>query len=202
MVAGTGNRQPATGERRTAWRRACPHTRAPLLLAVLVALAYATPAAAEGAGPHPALGLTVADFTLPDMRGGTVRLADVDEPVVVLNLFAFWCDTWIQQLPQLRELTTHREDLGFRLISISVDGRWSDQLQQVCGDDLPEFPVLLDSERTLTERLVLRHVPTIVVLDRERRVRFVYEAWPGNHVVLRAIRRTASTWLEAPSAAE
>ena len=173
------------------------------MLAVLVAMAaHAALATAEGAGPHPALGLTVADFTLPDMRGGTLRLADVDEPVVVLNLFAFWCDTWIEQLPQLRELAAHQEDLGFRLISISVDGRWSDQLRQVCGDDLPEFPVLLDGERTLTEPLVLRHVPTIIVLDRERRVRFVYEAWPGNHVVLRAIRRTASTWLEAPMAAD
>jgi len=160
----------------------------------------AGPATADGGGPHPALGLTVPDFTLPDMRGGTLRLADVHEPVVVLNLFAFWCDTWIEQLPQLRELATREDDLGFRLISISVDGRWSDQLRQVCGEDLPGFPVLLDSERTLTGPLVLRHVPTIIVLDRDRRARFVYEAWPGNHVVLRAIRRTASTWLEAPSA--
>ncbi len=170
-------------------------------LIVAAAILVGIVAAAEGEGPHPALGMVVADFTLPDMRGGTLRLADVQEPVVVLNLFAFWCDTWIQQLPQLRELATRQEDLGFRLISVSVDGRWSDQLRQVCGDDLPQFPVLLDSERTLTGPLVLRHVPTIIVLDRQRRVRFVYEAWPGNHVVLRAIRRTASTWLEAPSAA-
>lgn len=176
----------------TVARRAC-------ILAGAIVFA-ATAASAEG--PHPALGAPAPDFALPAMQGGALRLADVTEPVVVLNLFAFWCDTWIAELPQLRELATRQEDLGFRLISISVDGRWSDQLAQVCGDDPPPFPVLLDSARTLSGPLGLRHVPTIIVLDRERRARFVYEAWPGNHVVLRAIRRTASTWIDAPSAAD
>jgi len=158
-------------------------------------------AAAEGDGPHPALGMQVPNFTLPDMAGGTLRLAEVEEPIVVLNLFAFWCDTWIEQLPQLRGLAARQDELGFRLISISVDGRWSDRLAQVCGDDPPPFPVLLDSDRSLSGLLGLRHVPTVIILGPERRARFVYEGYPGNHVVLRAIRRTASTWLEAPSAA-
>ncbi len=161
----------------------------------------ATAAGAEQV-PHPALGMRVPDFALPAMQGGTVRLADVTEPVVVLNLFAFWCDTWIEQLPQLRELAARQEDLGFRLISISVDGRWAEQLAQVCGADPPPFPVLLDSGRTLSGPLGLRHVPTIIVLDRERRARFIYEGYPGNHVILRAIRHTASSFLEAePEAA-
>lgn len=198
MVAATGSWQPGTGQGQTAARDRIAMSVA-VVIAGLALVACACLADAEGAGPHPALGMVVADFTLLDMRGGAFRLADVQEPVVVLNLFAFWCDTWIEQLPQLRALATHQEDLGFRLISISVDGRWSDRLRQVCGDDLPEFPVLLDSGGVLSGPLVLRHVPTIIILDRDRRVRLVFEAWPGNHVVLRAIRRTASTWLEAPS---
>lgn len=173
-----------------------------LIGAVALLTVCAGAALAEGEGPHPALGTRVPDFALPAMQGGTLRLSDVTEPVVVLDLFAFWCDTWIQQLPQLRELATRQGELSFRLISISVDGRWSDQLAQVCGDDPPPFPVLLDSGRTLSGPLGLRHVPTIIVLDRERRARFVYEAWPGNHVVLGAIRRTASSFLEGPSVAD
>lgn len=187
--------------RRRPWRRtrSAHHIRP---IAALALAACAGAALGEAEGPHPALGTRVPDFALPDMQGGTLRLADVTEPVVVLNLFAFWCDTWIAELPQLRELVTRQDDLGFRLISISVDGRWSDQLAQICGDDPPPFPVLLDSGRALSGPLGLRHVPTIIVLDRERRARFIYEGYPGNHVILRAIRRTSSAWIEAPSAAD
>ena len=189
----------ARGRRRRRRARSAHHLR---LIAALALATCACPVVAEGEGPHPALGVRVPDFALANMSGGLLSLAEVTEPVVVLNLFAFWCDTWIEQLPQLRELATRQDDLSFRLISISVDGRWSDQLAQVCGDDPPPFPVLLDSGRTLSAPLGLRHVPTILILDRHRRARFVYEAYPGNHVALRAIRRTASTWLEAPSAGE
>lgn len=182
--------------------RARSALRVRLVAAGALLTACAGAALAEAEGPHPALGAPVPVFALPQMQGGTLRLADVSEPVVVLNLFAFWCDTWIAELPQLRELATRQEDLGFRLISISVDGRWSDQLAQVCGDDPLPFPVLLDSGRTLSAPLGLRHVPTIIVLDRARRARFIYEGYPGNHVVLRAVRRAASAGIEAPSTAQ
>lgn len=163
---------------------------------LLTSLALAAAPAADS-GPHPALGMRVDDAWLFDLDGRALRLSEVQEPVVVLNLFAFWCDTWIGQLPQLRELATRQEDLRFRLLSISVDGRWTGQLREVCGDDPPPFPVLIDRERALSRCLQVRHVPTVVVLDRSRRARFVYEGYPGNLRVLRAIRAAASRTIEA-----
>ena len=159
-----------------------------LLLLTTVAFAEVDPSE----GPPPALGRVVPDFTLQRIDGGAMRLADVHEPVVVLNIFAFWCDTWIGQLPQLRELVASEQSLGFRLISVSIDGRWPDQLQQVCGDDPPPWPILLDGDRVLGRTLTIRHAPTVLVLDRSRRVRYAWEGYPGNHRVLRGIRRAAS----------
>ncbi len=121
-----------------------------------------------------------------------MTLSELQEPVIVLNIFAFWCDTWIAQLPQLRELVAQEKQLGFRLISISIDGRWPEQLQQVCGDNPPPWPILLDPDRTLTHALTIRHAPTVLVLDRSRRVRYAWEGYPGNHRVLFGIRRAAS----------
>jgi len=143
-------------------------------------------------GPPPALGRTVTEFTLQRIDGGALRFAEVEEPVVVLNLFAFWCDTWIQQLPQLRELVARERDLNFRLISISIDGRWPSQLEQVCGDDPPPWPILLDGDRMLAQALGIRHAPTVLVLDRSRTVLYAWEGYPGNHRVLRGIRKALS----------
>jgi len=117
---------------------------------------------------------------------------------VVLNFFAFWCDTWIAELPQLRELAGEQQDLGFRLLSVSVDGKWTDQLRVVCGDEPPPWAVLIDRGSRLSRQLGLRRVPTLLVLNRERRVTAAFEAYPGNPALLKAIRAAGSARADAP----
>jgi len=155
------------------------------LLAALIA-----PAWGDGP-PPPACHVPMPDFTLFDLQQRPVSLGQIAEPVVVVNFFAFWCDTWIAELPQLRELVTREKLLGFKLISISLDGAWSDQLAEVCGDEPPPWPVLVDPRRGLATALGLRHVPTVLVLDRDRTIRCVFEGYPGNPQVLQAIRDAA-----------
>ena len=142
--------------------------------------------------PPPCLGAPMPEFTLFDLDQRPLRLTDLHEPVIVVNLFAFWCDTWIAELPQLRELVVAQEKMGFRFVSISVDWAWTDQLQQVCGDEGVPFPVLVDKRSRLSRELRLRHIPTVLVLDAGRTIRFAYEGYPGNLVVLRAIRSALS----------
>jgi len=128
-----------------------------------------------------------------DLEGRKFRLRDVREPVVVLNFFAFWCDTWIAELPQLRELAGEQGQLGFRLLAINVDGKWTDQLDVVCGEDPLPYPVLIDRTSRLSKQLGLRRIPTILILNRERRITAVFEAHPGNPKLLAAIRAAGST---------
>lgn len=151
--------------------------------------------AEEEVRPPPAVGGLVEDFGLFDMEGRMRRLGDYREDVIVLNFWAFWCDTWQKQLGQLKELARQQEELGFRLIVVSVDGQWSDMqkahLRRIGAAGELGFPVLLDGQKVLAGRLGLRRVPTVVVLDRERRVRWVHEAYPGNPAVLGAVRKAA-----------
>jgi cytochrome c biogenesis protein CcmG, thiol:disulfide interchange protein DsbE len=149
-------------------------------------------AAESDTRPAPAVGRIVTDFQMFDLVGHSHSLSDYHEPVIVLNFWAFWCDTWRKQLGQLKELATQQEALGFRLLVISVDGQWTDARRQVLhGQDLP-FPVLLDADKLVSGRLGIRRVPTVLVLDRRRQVQYVHEAYPGTLRVLRAIRSAAS----------
>jgi thiol-disulfide isomerase/thioredoxin len=66
--------------------------------------------------PHPA-----ADFSLPSLEGKTIRLSDYRGRVVLLNFWATWCESCIEELPGLQKL---RNLYGDRLVilSISLDG--------------------------------------------------------------------------------
>jgi peroxiredoxin len=142
--------------------------------------------------PAPQVGQQVPAFELFDLQGMRHALGEYREPVIVLNFFAYWCDTWVKQFPQLRELAHQQQDLNFRLLAVSVDGQWSDVRRKYLHDQAPPFEVLLDSRKGLTAALGLRRVPTVMVLDRGRKVTCVYEAYPGNVKVLAAIRKAAS----------
>ena len=157
-----------------------------LLAVLLLGTAYADDR------PPPQPGQQMPPFALFDLQGNLHRLSDYREPVLVINFFAYWCDTWVAQLPQLRELARQQQEMGFRLISISIDGQWADVRGKYLGDQPLPFPVLLDSRRTLAPKLGLRHVPTVMVLDRQRRVTWLHEAYPGNPQVLAAVRKAAS----------
>src|SRR5207302_1698894 len=90
-------------------------------IVALLLLAAACPAANKAGSGLPPGSLAPA-FALPDIHGRQVRLDDYRGQVVVLNFWAFWCDTWKAEMPHLQELIPQQEELGFRLIAISVDG--------------------------------------------------------------------------------
>jgi peroxiredoxin len=149
--------------------------------------------------PGPAVGMVLPDYALLDVHRQPVRPAALPEPVLVLNFFAFWCDTWIAELPQLRELAAQQQRLGFRLLSVSIDGTWREQLRLVCGHEELPFSMLLDLGGRLSERMNVRRVPTLLVVDRERRVTYVHEGFPGNPALLRAVREASASRSGAPA---
>jgi len=157
----------------------------------VTALLVVQPVAADEAAA-PCVGLTMPAFALFDVDGNMHRLADYTEPVLVINFFAYWCDTWIKQLPQLKELAQQQTDLRFRLLGISVDGQWTEARRKVLRNQQLEFPVLLDGRSELARQVGVRRVPTVLVLDRQRRATYVHEAYPGNPPVLAAIRKALS----------
>jgi len=161
-----------------------------VLICTLIAIAAAGEPTPDSQPPR--TGVPMPEFLLFDLGQRPVRLADLQQPVVVLNFFAFWCDTWIAQLPQLRELVAQQEEMGFQFLSINVDGAWTDQLEEVCGQEGVPFPVLVDRGSRLSRELGLRHIPTILVLNSQRTIRFAYERYPGNLVVLQGIRAAMS----------
>lgn len=134
------------------------------------------------------VGDSAPDFALLDVNGKQHRLADFKGKTVVLNFWAFWCDTWKDELPHLKELADQQDELGFCLVAISVDGTRLLEFLKRTNGDVP-FPVLLDVGGKVSAAYQVAHVPTVVLVDGEGRVRFVKSGYPGNHVVLGEVRK-------------
>ena len=166
-----------------------PWGRSGVRLATVAGLVAMAGVAYPDGGPQ--VGAKLPTATLLDMAGKPVALSAIQDRVLVLNFWAFWCDTWRAERPQLCELATRQEELGFRLVAVSVDGSWTDVFRHDAGRGAVPFTVLLDSKRALSGAMGVRRVPTLVVLNRRRTVSFVHEAYPGNMKVLAAIRRAA-----------
>ena len=128
------------------------------------------------------------NFTLPDLKGKSVSLKELQGHVVVLNFWAFWCDTWKEEQPHLSELAKEQSERNFRLVAISVDGtRLQEFVDKTNGD--VGFPVLLDAGGKVSASYRIEHVPTLIVLDRTGRIRYTKPGYPGNEAMRSLLRK-------------
>jgi len=61
------------------------------------------------------------DFTLKDMNGRDVRLADYKGKVVLLNFWATWCGPCKYEIPMFVEIQDKYRDKGVAFLGLSVD---------------------------------------------------------------------------------
>ena len=154
-------------------------------LLLLTAPIYAATPAKHGGPP---VGTAAPEFSLLTVQGKQFRLADYRGKTVVLNFWAFWCDTWKAEMPSLTELAGRQQDMKFTLLAASVDGTRLSEFQRRPAGAVP-FPVLMDVGGQVSARYTVRHVPTVVIIDPQGVVRYTSDGYPGNFVILRELRK-------------
>ena len=159
-----------------------------ILCAIFLLLTMSTAHAQPPNGPP--IGKSAPTFVLPDMQGQPFRLEDYKGRTLVLNFWAFWCDTWKAEMPSLEELASRQDELNFHLVAVSVDGTRLSEFARRTGGSMP-FPVLLDAGGRVSARCRVHHVPTLVIVGPDGVVRFTTCGYPGNAVVLRELRKIA-----------
>ncbi len=116
------------------------------------------------------------DFTLRSMSGSNLRLKEQRGRVVLINFWATWCGPCRQEIPHLNKLYDKYRAAGFVLLGVNVDddARNASDVAQKLGI---KFPVLLDTDKKVSNLYDLSTMPSTVLVDREGRVRYVHKGY-------------------------
>src|SRR5690606_27710681 len=140
---------------------------------VFVLAAAAVPAATGLVGqPAP-------DFALKSASGQNLRLSEYRGEVVMINFWATWCGPCRQEMPLLDELYDRYQRVGFQLLGVNIDDD-SSKAMNMAAELGVSFPVLFDSNKSVSREYEVQTMPVTILVDRNGTVRHVHQGYkPG-----------------------
>ena len=111
------------------------------------------------------------DFTVTDMDGKSVKLADYRGKVLVLDFWATWCPPCKAEIPGFVELQNTYGPQGLQVLGVSVDDP-ADQLKPFASEFKMNYPVLvgLGQDDLQDAYGPMWGIPTTFVIARDGRI--------------------------------
>ncbi|MCW8908770.1 MAG: TlpA family protein disulfide reductase [Sedimenticola sp.] len=113
------------------------------------------------------------DFTLNDVHGKPVSLADFGGRVLVINFWATWCPSCRKEMPSLERAADWLKQYDAALIGVNV-GERPNQVHRYLAEEPVDFPILLDPDMKMSTEWGATRLPVTYVVDPEGRI--VYRA--------------------------
>jgi thiol-disulfide isomerase/thioredoxin len=147
-------------------------TGAALLL--LSSLGCAT-TGAEGGGSGGPVGAPLPPLKVDALSGKTINVASYRGRVLLLDVWASWCDPCKQELPVLNEMARRLKSQGIDILAVSVDQEREnvDKFLRAHGGGRWALTVAHDPRGEVAELLQPDKMPTSYVVDRSGIVRYV-----------------------------
>ena len=116
------------------------------------------------------------DFTLKSVAGANLRLQEQRGQVVMVNFWATWCGPCRQEMPHLNRLYEKYRASGFVLLGVNVDDDARNAVEVATKLGV-RFPVLLDTEKTVSKLYDLATMPSTVLIDRDGKIRYIHRGY-------------------------
>jgi peroxiredoxin len=113
------------------------------------------------------------DFTLQDLSGKKVHLADLKGRVVLLEFWATWCPPCRAEIPAMERLHTQYGGKGLTVLAIALDeGGW-DGVKAFAEERKISYTVLRGTEN-VSSKYMVRLIPATFLIDKEGNIRKQY----------------------------
>ena len=119
------------------------------------------------------------DFTLKSLKGSNLKLSEFRGDVVMINFWASWCGPCRQEMPILNDLYLKYRDMGFTLLGVNVEEN-SSKAANMIRELKVVFPVLFDTENTVSKLYKVEAMPSTIIVDRDGNMRYLHRGYvPG-----------------------
>jgi peroxiredoxin len=152
-----------------------------VLAAVTAVVVLVSAACSKTESPRATLGAPAPAFTLKDVDGRTVRLADFGGRAVVMDFWATWCGPCKESTIEFEQLHRKHRDRGVVVIGISMDvgANAADAVRTFTRDNGLTYLMLMDDGKTSRAYAVTK-VPVTYILDRSHTVTKIFPGYlPG-----------------------
>lgn len=145
-----------------------------LVATLLLLVSLPSPAQQAGTGLTRLVDAPLApNFSLLDIDGNVYRLSDSRGRVVIVNFWATWCPPCREEMPSMQRAWEQLRPEEVLMVGINV-GEDEDTIFQFTADYPVDFPLLMDSDSSVTGKWPVRGLPTTFVVDPAGRL--VYQA--------------------------
>ncbi|MBB6670208.1 TlpA family protein disulfide reductase [Cohnella nanjingensis] len=125
------------------------------------------PAAAASAPDR----VPAAPFTLTDLDGNSVSLADLRGKRVYLNFWTTWCKYCKKEMPAMEQVYRDYKEEGLVMLAVDM-GESGKKAASYINDNGYTFPVLLDEDKRASEAYQVTSIPVTVLVDPDGRIAY------------------------------
>lgn len=112
------------------------------------------------------IGLPAPDFTFPGIDGKMVSLSDFRGKVVLVNIWATWCTSCVEEMPSMERLYEKLKGKDFEILAVSIDSLGVKVVAPFMKKYKLTFPALIDSAGTIGAGYRTTGVPESFIIDK------------------------------------
>ena len=107
------------------------------------------------------------DFSLPNLEGTMVSLADYKGKVVLLNIWATWCPPCVEEMPSMDKLFRALNKQGLEILAVSIDASGLKAVGPFMKKHKLSFPALIDPNGTTQSLYRTTGIPESIIIDKK-----------------------------------